>query len=90
MIVISITDFRGNIKSYLSKMKDSFEKLLITNKGENYVLMSEKEYESLMEYNYLMASDNNKNHIETALKEFEQGKYRKASSTKDLFDDLGI
>ena len=48
---VAYTNFRKDLKSYLRRVTDDADMLLITNKdpGDNVVVMSADDYDSLME-----------------------------------------
>ena len=48
---VAYTNFRKDLKSYLRRVNDDADMLLITNKdpGDNVVVMSADDYDSLME-----------------------------------------
>ncbi len=57
MPAISITNVRKNIYKTVDFVNESSEPILITNtKGKNAVLLSESDYNSLMETVYLMSN----------------------------------
>lgn len=57
MPAISITNVRKNIYKTVDLVNESSEPILITNtKGKNAVLLSESDYNSLMETVYLMSN----------------------------------
>jgi antitoxin YefM len=74
---ISYTNLRQNLKSYMDKVFQDHEPLIITRKNnENVVLMSLDEYNSLMETNYLLSSKTNAEHLQKSIGQHKSGKIR--------------
>lgn len=83
MIVANISDFRKDIKSYLDKVSQNFETLIINrNKDEGVVVISLEEYNSLMATNHELSSRKNESRLDAAIEKFKNGK----SFTKDLIE----
>lgn len=75
MLTTSISDFRKDIKSYLDKVTDNFETLII-NRGKDtgVVVMSLEEYNSLCATNHEMSSKTNKERLLSAIEKLKGGK----------------
>ena len=56
MIATNYTTARNNLKSFMDHARDNCEPVIITAKGGNSVLMSEEEYNNLMENLYIMSN----------------------------------
>jgi len=81
MITVTISDFRKNIKSYLDKVVQNFETLIINRgKDEGIVIMSLEEYNSLMATSHELSSRKNERRLDSAIEKFKNGK----SFAKDL------
>jgi antitoxin YefM len=75
MITANISDFRKDIKSYLDKVAQNFETLIINRgKDEGIVVMSLNEYNSLMATNHELSSRKNENRLDSAIEKFKNGK----------------
>ena len=84
MLVANISDFRKDIKSYLDKVANNFETLIINRgKNENIVVMSLDEYNSLIATNYELSSRKNEIRLDSAIEKLKKGK----SFTKDLIEE---
>ena len=84
MLVANISDFRKDIKSYLDKVVNNFETLIINRgKNENIVVMSLDEYNSLIATNYELSSRKNEIRLDSAIEKLKKGK----SFTKDLIEE---
>jgi antitoxin YefM len=71
---VNYSDLRRNLKSYLDRVHDDRETLIVTRKNnENVVLISLEEYNSLVETTYLLSSDANAKHISESMREARAG-----------------
>ena len=60
MVITSYSDFRQKLKDYLDKVIKNHSPLFITRaKGESLVVLSQSDYESIMETFYLVKSPKN-------------------------------
>ena len=55
MFAVNDTNLRDNMKEYFDRVADSFDTMIVTSKDENMVVMSQSQYDSLMETLYLTA-----------------------------------
>ncbi|HAP44028.1 MAG TPA: prevent-host-death protein [Spirochaetaceae bacterium] len=77
MDAVSYSDLRQNLKSYMDKVYNDHDPLIITRKNnENLVLISIDEYNSLMETNYLLSSEANAEHLKKSIEQYESGKFK--------------
>lgn len=84
MVVTSISDFRKDIKNYLDKVAKNFETLIIhRGKDAGIVVMSLKEYNSLVATNYELSTRANEKRLDSAIEKFKKGK----SFTLDLIEE---
>ncbi|WP_417611805.1 type II toxin-antitoxin system Phd/YefM family antitoxin [Owenweeksia hongkongensis] len=75
MEVTNLTDFRRNMKSYFERVFNLRVPLFISRpKGEDMVLMSKSDYESMQETFYLLKSPKNADRLLAAIEEDKQGK----------------
>ena len=68
MLIISVSDFRKDVKSYFDKVTKNLETLIInrgTDKG--IVIMSLDEYNSLMATNHELSSSTNERRLDSAI-----------------------
>lgn len=56
MIAINYTTARNNLKRYMDHAKDNCEPVIITGKVGNSVLLSEEQYNNLVENLYIMSN----------------------------------
>ena len=75
MTTTTMRDLRANMKAYFDRLEDGKEVLLVPRQGEKeaIVLMTLSEYNSMVETEYLLSSEENRKVIEQAKKELEQG-----------------
>lgn len=75
MTTTTYTNFRQNLKSFMREVNDDADVITVTsNDGNNIVVLSEKDYASIMETVYLLSSDANSKHIEESKEQLETGK----------------
>lgn len=74
-MIATYSDFRQKLKAYLDEVFRSNSPLFVTRtKGENIVVLSESDYESIMETFYLLKSPKNAERLQRAIDQYEQGK----------------
>lgn len=72
MEIVNYTDFRSNLKHWFDKVINDMSDVIIKRKnGNDLVLISLKEYNSLKETNYLLTGKN-RNVLMKAVKELEE------------------
>jgi antitoxin YefM len=78
MDAVSYSDLRQNLKSYMDKVYNDHDPLIIARKNnENLVLISIDEYNSLIETNYLLGNENNAEHLKKSIDQYSKGKAKK-------------
>ena len=84
MEVTTYSNFRQNLKNFLDEVFSSHTPLYVkrTN-GEDVVVLSKSDYESMEETLYLLSSEKNRTHLLEGVKEAENG-----DTTKVNLDDL--
>lgn len=74
MDLTTYTNFRQNLKSYLDAVYANHEPLIVTRAhGEDVVVLSKKDYHSIMETFYLMRSPKNGQRIFESLEDLNAG-----------------
>lgn len=77
MQTTTYSKFRQNLKTFLDKVLSSRAPILVTrSKGEDVVVISKSDYESLQETLYLLSSPKNSERIAQAIKDYEGGKVK--------------
>jgi antitoxin YefM len=84
MDAITYTDLRQNLKTYMDKVFQDHDPLIITRKNnENVVLLSVGEYNSLLETNYLLSNEVNAEHLKKSIAQHKAGKIK----ARELYDE---
>ena len=84
MNAITYTDLKQNLKTYIDKVIQDNEPLIIARKNnENVVLLSANEYNSLVETNYLLSNETNAEHLKKSIAQHKSGKIK----AKELHED---
>ena len=74
MIATNYSEVRNNLKTYCDKATKDYETIIITRKNnENVVLMSEEEYNNLMENLYIRSNLKYYQRLVESTKEVEKG-----------------
>ena len=74
MIALNYSQLRENMKTYLDKVTDDFETLVITRKeNRNVVVMSEESYNNLLEYVYIASDKANYDWLMKSKAQYEAG-----------------
>ena len=74
MLTTTLSDFRKDIKSYLDKVTQSFETLII-NRGKDtgVVIISLEEYNSLKTTHHELSSKKNEMRLDAAIEKLKSG-----------------
>jgi antitoxin YefM len=74
MDITTYTNFRQNLKSFLDKVFTNHSPLFVTrSNGEDVVVLSKSDYESMQETFYLLKSPNNAARLLEGIAEYEKG-----------------
>lgn len=74
MQVTTYTSFRQKLKSYLDKVRDNHMPLYVTSaNGEDVVVLSKSDYESMEETFYLLKSPANASRLLQGIEAYEKG-----------------
>ena len=74
MIATNYSEVRNNLKTYCDKATKDYETIIITRKNnENVVLMSDEEYNNLMENLYIRSNLKYYQKLVESIKEVEKG-----------------
>lgn len=74
MVAVNYTNLRDNMKSYMDKVTDDYEAMIVTRKNnKNVVMISEETYNNLMENVYVMGNKSNYDWLMESKKQLEQG-----------------
>ena len=74
MQVTTYTNFRQRLKSYLDKVRNNHTPLFVTSaNGEDVVVLSKSDYDSMEETFYLLKSPKNAVRLLKGLEDYEKG-----------------
>jgi len=75
MTTTTMRDLRANMKTYFDALENDKDVLLVPRQGksEAIVIMTLSEYNSIVETDYLLSTEENRTVIEKALEELESG-----------------
>ena len=84
MIARNYSDVRNNLKEYCDKATNDFETIIITReRGENVIMISESEYNNLLENIHIMGNPEYYNELLTSIEQLKSGKGKK----RELIDE---
>ncbi len=74
MQITTYSNFRQNLKTYLDKVFTNHDPLFVTrSNGEDVVVLSKSDYESLTETLHLLGNPTNAKRLIDGIKELEEG-----------------
>ena len=75
MLAVNYTTLRDNMKSYMDKVTDDYETMIVTRKdNRNVVMLSEESYNNLIENVYVMGNKANYDWLMESKEQLEKGK----------------
>ena len=84
MIAIAGSKVRSHFKETCDKVVDDVEAVIVTrSRGENIVMISESEYNNMMENYRIFSNPEKYQKIKNGIQQYEQGKF----SERELTDD---
>ena len=74
MLAVNYTTLRDNMKTYMDKVTNDYEKMIVTRKdNKNVVMLSEESYNNLMENIYVMGNKSNYDWLLESKEQLEKG-----------------
>ena len=74
MLAVNFTNMRDNFKNYCDKVNDDYETVIITRKdNRNVVMISQNEYNNLMENLFIMSDKKNYDRLVQSREQLEKG-----------------
>ncbi|PKM83215.1 MAG: prevent-host-death protein [Firmicutes bacterium HGW-Firmicutes-14] len=84
MLAVNYSTLRENLKKYCDTANEDFETIIVTRKsGGNVVLISEDEYNNLMENLYVRSDREYYNKLMRSIEELKAGQTIKAELTSE-------
>lgn len=76
MLAVNYTNLRENMKTYMDRVTDDYETMIVTRKdNKNVVILSEETYNNLMENAYLMGNKANYDWLMESKEQLEKGNF---------------
>ena len=74
MLAVNYSNLRNNMKSYMDKVTDDYETMIVTRKNtKNIVMISEKTYNNMLENMHLLGNQANYNWLMESKRQLEEG-----------------
>ena len=74
MLAVNYTNLRDNMKTYMDKVTDDCETMIVTRKdNKNVVILSEEAYNNLMENIYVVGNKTNYDWLMESTAQLEKG-----------------
>lgn len=74
MLAVNYTNLRDNMKTYMDRVTDDYETMIVTRKNDrNIVMLSEETYNNLMENIYVMGNKSNYDWLMESKAQLEKG-----------------
>lgn len=74
MLAVNYTTLRDNMKTYMDKITDDYETMIVTRKdNKNVVMLSEESYNNMMENIYVMGNKSNYDWLIESKAQLENG-----------------
>lgn len=84
MLAVNYTTLRDNMKTYMDKVTDDYETMIVTRKNNrNIVMLSEESYNNMMENIHVMGNKTNYDWLMESKLQLEKGKF----SVHELIED---
>lgn len=83
MLAVNYSNLRNNMKSYMDKVTDDYETIIVTRKNtKNIVMISEETYNNMLENMHLLGNQANYNWLMESKRQLEEGNV----STRELIE----
>lgn len=77
MLAVNYSNYRESLKQYCDRVNDEAEVLIVTRKsGGNVVVLSEAQYNNLMENLYLRSNPANYANLMASIEQLKKGAYK--------------
>ncbi len=76
MLAVNYTALRDNMKTYMDKVTDDYETMIVTRKNNrNIVMISEESYNNMMENIHVMGNKTNYDWLMESKSQLEKGEF---------------
>lgn len=76
MLAVNYTTLRDNMKTYMDKVTDDYETMIVTRKNNrNIVMISEESYNNMMENIHVMGNKTNYDWLMESKSQLEKGEF---------------
>ena len=76
MLAVNYTNLRDNMKTYMYKVTDDYETMIVTRKdNKNVVMLSEESYNNLIENAYIMGNKANYDWLMESKAQLKKGNF---------------
>lgn len=88
MLAVNYTNLRDNMKTYMDKVTDDYETMIVTRKNNrNIVMLSEESYNNLIENIHVLCNKTNYDWLMESKAQLEQGKFSVHELIKEDIDE---
>lgn len=88
MLTVNYTNLRDNMKTYMDKVTDDYETMIVTRKNNrNVVMLSGETYNNLMENVYIMGNKANYDWLMESKAQLEKGNFSVHNLTEVTVDE---
>lgn len=88
MLAVNYTNLRDNMKTYMDKVTDDYETMIVTRKNnKNVVMLSEETYNNLMENVYIMGNKANCDWLMESKAQLVRGNFSTHNLTEVTVDE---
>ena len=84
MLAVNYTNLRDNMKTYMDKVTDDYETMIVTRKNnKNVVIISEEAYNNMMENIHVMGNKANYDWLMESKAQLEKGNFSSHELTEE-------
>lgn len=88
MLAVNYTNLRDNMKTYMDRVTDDYETMIVTRKdNRNVVMLSEESYNNMMENIYVLGNKANYDWLMESKSQLESGKINTHTLIEDNADE---
>lgn len=88
MLAVNYTTLRDNMKTYMDRVTDDYETMVVTRKdNKNVVMISEESYNNMMENIYVLGNKANYDWLMESKAQLERGNFSKRNLVEVSADE---